>query len=67
MKQSGTTSGHSARRVPVRRLSESDRSAFDSLDAKLAPGGEYAVKAAQRVKDREARDDAIMRLIRKGA
>lgn len=66
MKQSDATSGHNARRVPVRRLSETARSAFDALDAKLAPGGEYAVKAAQRARDREARDVEIMRLIRKG-
>ncbi len=66
MKESGATSDHGARRAPARRLSDSDRSAFDSLDAKLAPGGEYAVKAAQRVRAREARDLEIMRLIRKG-
>ncbi|MCR6649262.1 MAG: hypothetical protein NVV70_14390 [Cellulomonas sp.] len=67
MKQSDATSGHTVRRGPARRLSASDRAAFEVLDAKLAPGGEYAVKAAQREKDREARDAAITRLITKGA
>ena len=37
---------------------------FDALDARLAPGGVYALRAAQRVRDRRARDDAIMRLVR---
>ncbi|MBT0995483.1 hypothetical protein KIN34_14445 [Cellulomonas sp. DKR-3] len=46
-----------------RALTAQERVQFEALRTKLAPGGEYAVKAAKRVAAREARSAAIIKLI----